>query len=163
MSWGDFIRSHMAVLAGIDFFTVEVLTWRGLTTYYVLFFLHLETRRVTLVGITQHPTEEWMMQMACRAVDEIDGILLPIRFVLHDRDSKFCTSFRDTLHSAGVQTVRLPAHSPNLKNYASYCTSLVPFDTFSCGVRRRSESLMPWALLGGLSPGCSYRHSFLSE
>ena len=32
MSWTDFIRSHMAVLAGIDFFTVEVLTWRGLAT-----------------------------------------------------------------------------------------------------------------------------------
>jgi hypothetical protein len=25
----------MAVLAGVDFFTVEVLTWRGLVTYYV--------------------------------------------------------------------------------------------------------------------------------
>jgi hypothetical protein len=32
----------MDVLAGTDFFTVEVLTWRGLATYYVLFFLHLE-------------------------------------------------------------------------------------------------------------------------
>jgi hypothetical protein len=40
------------VLAGTDFFTVEVLTWRGLATYYVLFFLHLETRRVSLAGIT---------------------------------------------------------------------------------------------------------------
>ena len=30
------------VLAGTDFFTVEVLTWRGLVTYYVLFFIHLE-------------------------------------------------------------------------------------------------------------------------
>jgi hypothetical protein len=32
MSCSDFIRSHMAVLVGIDFFTVEVLTWRGLAT-----------------------------------------------------------------------------------------------------------------------------------
>jgi hypothetical protein len=38
MSWADFIRSHMAVLVGVDFFTVEVLTWRGLATCYVLFF-----------------------------------------------------------------------------------------------------------------------------
>ncbi|MBV8832937.1 MAG: hypothetical protein JO108_27370 [Acidobacteriaceae bacterium] len=45
MSWTDFIRSHMAVLAGIAFFTGEVLTWRGLATCYVLFFVHLETRR----------------------------------------------------------------------------------------------------------------------
>src|SRR5215831_20442603 len=41
-TWKDFIAAHMAVLAGTDFFTVEVLTWRGLVTYYVLFFLHLE-------------------------------------------------------------------------------------------------------------------------
>ena len=32
-TWKDFIRSHMDVLAGIDFFTVEVLTWKGLVTY----------------------------------------------------------------------------------------------------------------------------------
>ena len=63
-TWKDFISAHLAVLAGTDFFTVEVLTWRGLVTYYVLFFLHLESRRVTLAGITRHPTEAWMTQMA---------------------------------------------------------------------------------------------------
>ena len=36
-TWRDFIRPHMDVLAGTDFFTVEVLTWRGLVTYYLLF------------------------------------------------------------------------------------------------------------------------------
>jgi hypothetical protein len=51
-TWKDFIASHMAVLAGTDFFTVEVLTWRGLATYYVLFFIHLESRRVSLAGLT---------------------------------------------------------------------------------------------------------------
>src|SRR5215203_1924662 len=59
-TWKDFIASHMAVLAGVDFFTVEMLTWRGLATYYVLFFVHLETRRVSLAGITRHPTASWM-------------------------------------------------------------------------------------------------------
>jgi putative transposase len=118
MKWADFIRSHIAVLVGIDFFTVEVLTWRGLATYYVLFFLHLETRRVTLAGITRHPTEQWMVQMARNAVDEIDGALQHIRFALHDRDSKFCASFRATLSSGGVQPLLLPARSPNLNAFA---------------------------------------------
>jgi hypothetical protein len=49
-TWREFIAAHMAVLVGTDFFTVEVLTWRGLATYYVLFFLHLESRRVTVAG-----------------------------------------------------------------------------------------------------------------
>lgn len=118
MTWAEFIRSHMAVLAGIDFFTVEVLTWRGLVTYYILFFLHLETRRVTLAGITRHPTEQWMVQMARNAVDDVDGALLPVRFALHDRDTKFCTSFRAMLRSGGVRCLTLPARSPNLNAFA---------------------------------------------
>jgi putative transposase len=56
-TWKEFIQAHMAVLAGTDFFTVEVLTWGGLVTYYVLFFLHLESRRVTLGGLTRHPEQ----------------------------------------------------------------------------------------------------------
>jgi hypothetical protein len=41
-TWAEFIRAHLAVLTGTDFFAVEVLTWRGLVTYYVLFFIHLQ-------------------------------------------------------------------------------------------------------------------------
>jgi Integrase core domain len=139
-SWADFIRSHMAVLAGIDFFAVEVLTWRGLATYYVLFFLRLEARRITLAGNTQHPTEEWMLQMARNAVDEIDGALLPIRYVLHDRDTKFCNSFRTMLQSGGVQPILLPARSPNLNAYA---------ERWVCSIRQ--ECLSKLVLFGEAS------------
>jgi putative transposase len=117
-TWKQFIAAHMAVLAGVDFFTVEVLTWRGLATYYVLFFLHLETRRVTLGGITRHPTETWMEQIARNAIDEVSGHLRHVRYVLHDRDTKFCTSFRATLATAGVKCIALPPRSPNLNAFA---------------------------------------------
>src|SRR6476661_1448787 len=117
-TWKDFIAAHMAVLAATDFFTVEVLTWRGLVTYYVLFFLHLETRRVTLAGITRHPTEEWMTQMARNAVDETCGGLHRCRYVLHDRDTKFCHAFDQVLASEGIQCLKLPPRSPNLNAFA---------------------------------------------
>jgi transposase len=117
-TWKDFIAAHMAVLAGADFFTVEVLTWRGLVTYYVLFFLHLETRRVSLAGITRHPTEEWMAQMGRNAIDETSGSLGQQRYLLHDRDTKFCKEFRETLAAGGVKCLRLPARSPNLNAFA---------------------------------------------
>jgi hypothetical protein len=59
-------------------------------TYYVLFFLHLETRRVCLAGVTRHPTEEWMEQIGRNTVDEDSGYLNRHSYVLHDRDTKFC-------------------------------------------------------------------------
>ena len=87
-------------------------------TYYVLFFLHLETRRVSLSGITRHPTEEWMAQMARNAVDEESGYLCRHRYVLHDRDTKFCADFQRTLATGGVKCLQLPARSPNLNAFA---------------------------------------------
>jgi transposase InsO family protein len=117
-TWREFIQSHLAVLAGIDFFTVEVLTWRGLVTYYVLFFIHLESRRVSLAGITRYPDEAWMQQMARNATDESWGHLEHRRYVLHDRDTKFCASFRETLRAGGIKPIQLPARSPNLNAFA---------------------------------------------
>ena len=123
----------MAVLAGVDFFTVEVLTWRGLATYYVLFFVHLESRRVSLAGITRHPTEQWMEQMARNATDESSGYLDQHRYVLHDRDTKFCASFRAILASGGIQALMLPPRSPNLNAFrrtlGPICEAGMPVET----------------------------------
>lgn len=87
-------------------------------TYYVLFFLQLETRRVTVAGITRHPTAEWMLQMSRNATDEESGHLVGQRYLLHDRDTQFCPAFRDVLRSAGVRPVVLPPQSPNLNAFA---------------------------------------------
>lgn len=55
MRWAEFIKSHLAVTAATDFFTAEVMTPRGLVTYYVLFFIEIGSRRVHLAGITPNP------------------------------------------------------------------------------------------------------------
>jgi putative transposase len=117
-TWKEFIQSHLAVLAGIDFFTVEVLTWRGLVTHYVMFFIHLESRRVSLAGITRHPDQAWMQQMARNATGETWGFLDQRQYALHDRDTKFCSLFRATLKAGGIKPIQLPARSPNLNSYA---------------------------------------------
>ena len=75
VSWKDFIRSHRDVLVGMDLFTAEVLTLKGLLTYYVLFFIHLETRRVSLAGFTPYPDQEWMEQQARNMTMEQWGCL----------------------------------------------------------------------------------------
>jgi putative transposase len=116
--WRDFIRAHMEVLVGTDFFTVEVLTLKGLVTYYVLFFMHLESRRVSLGGMTPYPDHQWMEQQARNATMEGWGFLRGCRYLLHDRDTKFCASFRELIESGSVETIRLPARSPNLNAFA---------------------------------------------
>jgi hypothetical protein len=70
----------MEVLAGADFFTVEVLTWRGLVTYYVLFFIDVGSRRVSVGGITLHPDSCWMEQVARNATMQDTGYLNGCRY-----------------------------------------------------------------------------------
>jgi putative transposase len=95
-----------------------------------------------------------MEQMARNAIDEDSGYLRQHRYLLHDRDTKFCVSFRNLLATGNVKCLALPPRSPKLKDYASHCTSCVAVDATSLA-RHRSDSFMPWALHGGLSPGCS--------
>jgi hypothetical protein len=117
-TWSAFIRAHLALLVGTDFFTAEVLTLRGLVTYYVLFFIHLESRRVDVAGITVHPDEPWMKQMARNVTAEGYGVLQDCRYLLHDRDTKYTQSFRTIIASGRVDPLVLPARSPNLNAYA---------------------------------------------
>src|SRR5262244_1938993 len=81
-TWAAFIRTHLALLAGTDFFTAEVLTLRGPATYYVLFFIHLESRRVDIAGLTVHPDEAWMKQIARNATMDECGVLRGCRYLL---------------------------------------------------------------------------------
>ena len=118
-TWKEFIRAHMEVLAGTDFFTVEVLTWRGLVTYYVLFFIEIGSRRVWVGGITSHPDSAWMADEERNPSEPKNtGYLNGCRYLLHDRDKKFCREFRETLAAGGVECTPLPARSPNLNAHS---------------------------------------------
>ena len=118
--WTDFIKSHMDVLVGCDFFTTEVITPVGLITYYVLFFIHLGSREVHIAGITPNPNELWMNQIARNITMEDFGFLKKCncKYLLHDRDSKFCKSFLRIIKDGGVKTLKLPKQSPDLNSYA---------------------------------------------
>jgi putative transposase len=114
MSWEQFLKLHWEVLAATDFFTVEVATWHGLVTYYVLVVMELATRRVQVAGITPHPTAAFVQQCARQLTDPFDGFLLGKRYLLHDRDTKFTQAFDALLKASGVEPIVLPPRSPNL-------------------------------------------------
>jgi transposase InsO family protein len=117
-SWATFLKAHWGAIAATDFFSVEVLTRKGLVRYFVLFIIDLQTRRVEIAGIVQQPDGQWMRQIARNITDVDDGFLNGCRYLIHDRDPLFTEGFSALLKSAGVKTVKLPARSPNLNAYA---------------------------------------------
>jgi integrase-like protein len=105
---------------------VSPLIWRkklmdsigGNLGYYVFFFIHLESRKVHIAGMTPHPNAAWMMQIARNVTMEEWGFLAPGQYLIHDRDGKYCPAFQQLIDAAGVKRVPLPPRSPNLNAYA---------------------------------------------
>jgi len=117
-TWKAFIRTHMEVLVATDFFTAEVWTLRGLVTYDVLFFIHLDSRQIHVAGVTPYPNAEWMMQIARNVTMEEWRFLSAGQYLIHDRDGQYCPAFQQIIDAAGVTRVPLPPRSPNLNAYA---------------------------------------------
>jgi transposase InsO family protein len=117
-SWKTFLKAHWDTIAAADFFTVEVGGLRGLVTFYVLLVMELSSRRVSFAGATPNPNTQWMMQIARNLTDPFDGFVSGKRFVLMDRDRKYCEAFRAMLRDSGTEPLRLPRRSPNLNAWA---------------------------------------------
>ena len=108
-------------------------------------------------NVTDHPTADWALQQFREVTMEERSH----RFVIHDRDSIYSPQLDSALEAMGLKVLKTPFQAPQAKDYDSHCTSWVRCDTTSFA-RRRCDSFTPWAFRGGLSPGCSYRQSFLS-
>ncbi len=97
----------------MDFTTVDTWSPKGMVRYYILFVMDLPTRRVHLAGITTNPDEAWMKQVARNLTDAVDGFLLGKRWVILDRDGKFCDAFIGLLKAVDCTVKKIPARSPN--------------------------------------------------
>jgi len=117
-TWNDFIKSHWESLAACDFFSVDVLGFKGLTRYLVFFVIEVATRKVEIVGIHADPCEQQMLQWARNLTDAENGFLKDKRILIHDRDPLYTKKFRETLRAAGVRSLKLPKRAPNLNPHA---------------------------------------------
>ena len=113
VSWPPFLRRQAASMLACDFFTVETVALRRL---YVLFFIELGSRRVHLAGCTANPTGSWVTQQARNL--SFAGLLERMRFLIHDRDSKFTASFDEVFGSEGIRVIHTPIRAPQANAYA---------------------------------------------
>jgi Integrase core domain len=116
--WKEFINAHIKHMTAADFFTVEVLTWRGLVRFHVWFVIKLQTRVVEIAGISPIPCGDWMKQLAKNLTDPVDGFLRDAQYIILDRDPLYTVAFLNLLKDAAVEPLTLPARSPNLNAYA---------------------------------------------
>jgi putative transposase len=106
-SWAEFLRAQAEGVLACDFFTVETV-W--LRTLYVLFWIEHGSRRVHLAGVTANPDCAWVTQQARNLA--IDERLETVRFLIHDRDAKFCGPFDAIIRSESVRVLETPLRAP---------------------------------------------------
>ena len=112
-SWQQFLRQQAASMLACDFFTVETISLRR---FYVLFFIELENRRVHIAGCTTNPTGAWVTQQARNL--SFTGLFERMRFLVHDRDSKFAAAFDEVFRSEGIKVIHTPIRAPQANAYA---------------------------------------------
>ena len=106
--WTEFLRAQAATILARDFFTTYTLWGR---VVYVLFFIELSTRRVHLAGCTSNPDWAWVVQQARNLCLSLDRRTEPVRFLIHDRDSKFSGAFDEVFSTEGIE-IKTPIRSP---------------------------------------------------
>ena len=110
--WRKFIAMHMNVMVACDFFCKTVWTPFGKRTGYVLSFIHLGSRKVFLSSSTYHPTAEWVQQQARNVSMWAEDEGIDLRFLIHDRDTKFTVAFDEHFRRDDGGVVKTPCQAP---------------------------------------------------
>ena len=112
LGWLQFLCHYGRFIWASDFCTVTTAT---LTTYYVVFFLEIGTRRIIHWNVSTSPDEAWVAQQFRNLSVVNDDVP---RYLIHDRDSKYTQYADSLLEGAGTKAIRLPVRSPDLNAYA---------------------------------------------
>src|SRR5712691_11290891 len=81
--WPEFLRSQAQGIRALDFFTAVLLNGARV---YVLAAIEHGTRRVRILGATEHPARAWVVQQARNLLMDLEDAGTRAKFVLLDRD-----------------------------------------------------------------------------
>ncbi len=108
-TWAQFLHGQAQAILAADFFTVDLLDG---TSAYVLAVIEHATRRIRILGVTAHPNDAWVTQMARNLMMDLDEHVESIKFLLRDRDTKFTAAFDAVFTGADIRILRSPIRAP---------------------------------------------------
>jgi putative transposase len=114
-AWRAFLRAQAATILATDFLQIETVTLRRL---YVSFVSEAGTRRVHILGITEHSTAAWATQLArnlpADAGERVDRFRYPIR----DRNSIFTDAFDAVFTAVDIEIKKSAPQCPKMNAFA---------------------------------------------
>jgi hypothetical protein len=105
-SWRQFLTAQAHGILAVDFLHIDTILCKRI---YVFVGIEHATRRVHLLGLTQHPTGPWVTQQARTLLMHLQA---SFRFLIRDRDAKYTASFDAVFTSEGIQIVKTPSRHP---------------------------------------------------
>jgi putative transposase len=119
-SWDEFFQRHRDTLWVCEFFSKKVWTLTELVEVFVLFFVHVGSRRIHLAGLTANPDRTWMVQQAHNIALRFDQEPVKPKYLLRDRDSKFVKEFDAILATEGIAVKPIAVRAPNQNAVAEH-------------------------------------------
>jgi transposase InsO family protein len=111
--WPEFLRSQAQGILALDFFTADLLNG---TKVYVLAVIEHGTRRVRVLGATEHPVQSWVVQQARNLLMDLEDAGTRVKFVLHDRDASFTAAFDEVFQAAGARVIPSAVQAPRMNS-----------------------------------------------